>query len=71
MEIFGLDPKQITITVDPDGMARWEATICNFDTKYQRVDVLVCLDKDVVTISTRPSDQPTLRWSPSVDMVRM
>ena len=46
MEVFGLDPKFITILADDDGFSRWKVTLRNFDSGDKPIDLLIMMDAD-------------------------
>lgn len=66
-----LNPQFATVLADYDGHARWVATIKNYDTANQAVDVLVTLFSDgTVHLATRPAIDPTCTWSPPANAER-
>lgn len=69
-EPSSLDPKFVTHLADDDGVCRWRVTICNFDTGYRKIELLIMLDPDGMLVSTRPSTIMGTTWSPPYDPER-
>jgi hypothetical protein len=64
MEVFGLDPKFITILADDDGYSRWKVTLRNFDSGDKPIDLLIMMDADGdMALATRPPHDPSCSWS--------
>ena len=64
MEVFGLDPKFITILADDDGFSRWKVTLRNFDSGDKPIDLLIMMDSNGdMALATRPPHDPSCSWS--------
>lgn len=65
-----LNPQFVTVLADNDRHARWVARICNHDTGYKDVELLIVLDPEGdVVVASRPWPS-TCTWSPPIDGAR-
>ena len=67
-EVDVFEPQFVTLLADSDGWVRYKLRLCNYDTNYKPVDILIMLHNDQAELATRPTTGGT--WSPPMELRR-